>query len=58
MFVCVYVCMYVCVYTQDASPALRESFKGLVSNGQMELVNGGWVMHDEAITSYEAQVGR
>lgn len=31
-------------------------FKRLVERGQIELVGGGWTMHDEAITSYDEQV--
>ena len=30
--------------------------KTLVANGQLEFVNGGWCMHDEAATHYIAMV--
>eukprot|EP00550_Attheya_septentrionalis_P003784 CAMPEP_0198284144 /NCGR_PEP_ID=MMETSP1449-20131203/3636_1 /TAXON_ID=420275 /ORGANISM="Attheya septentrionalis, Strain CCMP2084" /LENGTH=1164 /DNA_ID=CAMNT_0043981071 /DNA_START=337 /DNA_END=3831 /DNA_ORIENTATION=- len=38
----------------DAS--LKQSFRRLVKQGTIELVNGGFVMHDEAITRYESQI--
>ena len=35
---------------------MRTNFKALVDNKQIEFVNGGWVMHDEAITTVQAQL--
>jgi hypothetical protein len=34
----------------------REAVKGLVSRGQLEFVNGGWVMHDEAASHYVSMI--
>ncbi|KAL9275061.1 Alpha-mannosidase 2-like protein [Drosera capensis] len=39
---------------KDASESKKESFKNLVSNGQLEIVGGGWVMNDEANSHYYA----
>eukprot|EP01063_Lacrimia_lanifica_P011272 TRINITY_DN1808_c0_g1_i8.p1 TRINITY_DN1808_c0_g1~~TRINITY_DN1808_c0_g1_i8.p1 ORF type:complete len:1110 (+),score=493.11 TRINITY_DN1808_c0_g1_i8:91-3420(+) len=37
----------------DESPeSRREVIRGLVKNGQLEFVNGGWCMHDEASPYY------
>ena len=33
-----------------------EVFRGLVTAGQGEIVGGGWIMHDEAITTHAAQL--
>jgi len=35
---------------------VKEQVRGLVSNGQLELTNGGWSMHDEACPIYEDMI--
>ena len=30
----------------------------LVENGQLEFVNGGWVMNDEAVTNYVSVINQ
>ena len=34
----------------------KETFQKLLNSGQLELVNGGYIMHDEAITRYDSQI--
>lgn len=36
--------------------SLRHRVKILVNSGQLEFVNGGWVMHDEAVTHYQSMI--
>jgi len=38
------------------TPAQRATFRSVVDSSQLELVCGGWVMHDEAITRYDSQI--
>lgn len=41
-------------YEQDVKS--RENFKNLIRNGQITIVNGGWVMHDEAAAHYVSMI--
>jgi hypothetical protein len=35
---------------------MKEQFKRLVNDGQITIVNGGWVMHDEAAGHYVSMI--
>jgi len=35
---------------------MKKSVKTLVKNGQLEFINGGWSMHDEACPIYEDMI--
>ena len=34
------------------SESMKSNVKGLIQNGQLEMVNAGWSMHDEACPTY------
>ena len=36
----------------EQTPAKQAAVKGLVASGQLEFINGGWSMHDEACPSF------
>ncbi|XP_072375830.1 lysosomal alpha-mannosidase-like, partial [Diabrotica undecimpunctata] len=38
------------------SPDVRKLYKGLVDNGQIEMVNGAWSMNDEACSNYQSTI--
>ena len=38
------------------TPKKQEQVRGLVKSGQLELINGGWSMHDEACPTYEDMI--
>jgi len=35
---------------------MKEKVRGLVQNGQLEIINAGWSMHDEACPTYEDMI--
>ena len=35
---------------------MKEKVRGLVKSGQLELLSGGWSMHDEACPTYEDMI--
>ena len=39
---------------QEQTDLMKEEVKKLVQNGQLEFINGGWCMNDEASTHYNA----
>ena len=43
-------------WLEGAGRAHAADFKALVQEGRIEIVGGGWVMHDEAATTHYAQV--
>lgn len=47
---------YLALWWNQASNSMKEKFKKLVFNGQLELVTGGWVMNDEANTHYYSMI--
>ena len=40
----------------EQTPKMKNTFKTLVSTGQIVIVNGGWVMHDEAASHYVSMI--
>ena len=44
------------MWWDEQSDQMKEFTRKLVSNGQLELVNGGWSMHDEACPIYDDMI--
>jgi len=44
------------MWWDEQSDETKELAKGLVKNGQLSFVNGGWCMHDEAATHYMGMI--
>ena len=42
----------------DASEKMKNVSRRVVANGQLEFINGGWCMHDEATPSYADMIVR
>ncbi|KAG2373613.1 hypothetical protein C9374_011902 [Naegleria lovaniensis] len=43
-------------WRNNATQAQRDAFVNLVNKKQIEIVNGGWVMNDEALPTYESMI--
>jgi hypothetical protein len=44
------------MWWNEQTEELKEKVRGLVKNGQLEMVNAGWSMHDEACPIYEDMI--
>ncbi|XP_057324018.1 alpha-mannosidase 2-like [Microplitis mediator] len=44
------------MWWDEQSEETREKFKRLIADGQLEIVSGGWVMPDEAVSHWMAQL--
>ena len=40
------------MWWDNQSDKMKLDVKGLIANGQLELINGGWSMHDEACPTW------
>jgi lysosomal alpha-mannosidase len=43
---------------KQASAKQQEQFRTMYNRGQIEFLNGGWVMHDDAVTTYTAMIDK
>jgi alpha-mannosidase len=41
---------------KQASAEQQRKFKSILAAKQIEFINGGWVMHDDAITTYSSMI--
>lgn len=44
------------MWWDDQTQEMKGKVKHLVENGQLELINGGWSMHDEACPTFEDMI--
>lgn len=44
------------MWWKEQSETMKDKVRGLVDSGQLELINGGWSMHDEACPTYEDMI--
>jgi alpha-mannosidase len=44
------------MWWDNQTDQMKEKVKGLVKSGQLELINGGWSMHDEACPTYDDMI--
>eukprot|EP00347_Sterkiella_histriomuscorum_P022331 403330858 len=49
---------YLKMFYDEIKPIDRENLKILIENGQLEIVGGGWVQHDETLTTYQQQIAQ
>lgn len=47
---------YFSLWWEQASWVQKSDFTSLINNGQIEFVLGGWVMEDEACTTYSTNI--
>ena len=47
---------YLAMWTRRQTDKTIALVKQLVENGQLELINGGWSMHDEATPTYQDMI--
>ena len=47
---------FMAMWWNEQTDELKDKVRGLVEDGQLELVNGGWTMHDEACATHEDMI--
>ena len=47
---------YLSLWWKSATDERKRKAQQIISNGQLEIVTGGWVMNDEANTHYFAMI--
>jgi hypothetical protein len=48
--------VYFSKWWAQATPDQKEKFTIALKSGQVEFLNGGWVMHDDAVTTYQSMI--
>jgi hypothetical protein len=44
------------MWWNNQNDTMKDRVKGLIKNGQLELINAGWSMHDEACATYDDMI--
>ena len=45
-------------HNSTTTSAMRDQFRSLVHAGQIEFLNGGWVMQDDTVSHWEADIAQ
>ena len=44
------------MFYEESTKLVKDQLTKLIDNGQIEIVGGGWIQHDETLSTYKQQI--